>query len=373
MSAFSTTDCAPGQRVLRFIEEVSAGPDRAADGDLEAHFGELALDLFAWQFETNEPYRKLCIARKRSPDNTEHWTQIPAVPTGAFKEFDFSCLAADDRTTFFHTSGTSAQKSGRHAHNATSLELYRASLLPWFRRHFPVGSTRPHLLSLTPSSGLAPRSSLVHMLDVVRNEVCSLDSWFAGGVQDDGSWALEPDRVLSWLNRYAVLNQAVIVAGTAFNFVHLVDWMISRDVRVQLPPGSAVMETGGYKGRSRALPQAELHALISDRMGAPTELIVCEYGMCELSSQAYDQVAGTGMGLRLFRFPPWVRARVISSESAGEVPVGRAGLLQIVDLANAYSVIAIQTEDLVIRRDDGFEYVGRAEAAEPRGCSLMAL
>ena len=49
-----------------------------------------------------------------------------------------------------------------------------------------------------------------------------------------------------------------------------------------------MLETGGYKGRSRALPKAELHALITERLGVPPSHIVCEYGMSELSSQAYE-------------------------------------------------------------------------------------
>ena len=48
------------------------------------------------------------------------------------------------------------------------------------------------------------------------------------------------------------------------------------------------METGGYKNRSRSMPKAELHALITERLGVPAENIICEYGMSELSSQAYD-------------------------------------------------------------------------------------
>jgi hypothetical protein len=36
-----------------------------------------------------------------------------------------------------------------------------------------------------------------------------------------------------------------------------------------------------------------------------------------------------------------------------------------------FSVAAIQTEDLGVRRGDGFELAGRAQLAEPRGCSLM--
>jgi hypothetical protein len=48
-------------------------------------------------------------------------------------------------------------------------------------------------------------------------------------------------------------------------------------------------------------------------------------------------------------------------------------MIRVTDLANVWSVAAIQTEDLGIRREDGFELIGRAEKAEPRGCSLMAM
>ena len=57
----------------------------------------------------------------------------------------------------------------------------------------------------------------------------------------------------------------------------------------------------------------------------------------------------------------------------GEVEIGQAGLLQIVDLANVNSVLSLQTEDLATRHTDGFELLGRVELAESRGCSLMNL
>ena len=49
----------------------------------------------------------------------------------------------------------------------------------------------------------------------------------------------------------------------------------------------------------------------------------------------------------------------------------RPGLIRIWDLANLWSMVCIQTEDLGVRRSDGFELIGRAQLAEPRGCSLM--
>jgi hypothetical protein len=175
--------------------------------------------------------------------------------------------------------------------------------------------------------------------------------------------------------------------GTAFSFVHLLDFMVERNLRIGLPAGSCVMETGGYKNRSRSMPKAELHALITEHLGVPPDNIICEYGMSELSSQAYSlgapassrrfypgatkELAGETPALPGFHFPPWARAQIISPETGREVADGETGLIRVFDLANVFSVAAIQTEDLGVRRGDGFKLIGRAQMAEPRGCSLM--
>ena len=160
----------------------------------------------------------------------------------------------------------------------------------------------------------------------------------------------------------------------------IIDDLARRGRRFELPPGSRAMETGGYKGRSRSLQKAELHSLITHHLGIPSANIICEYGMSELSSQAYDSPVSDGWratsdaaGSRRMRFPTWCRVQIISPETGREVGEGETGLIRVFDLANVYSVIAIQTEDLGIRRGDGFELIGRAALAEPRGCSLMAV
>jgi hypothetical protein len=176
----------------------------------------------------------------------------------------------------------------------------------------------------------------------------------------------------------------LLILGTAFSFVHLLDHLAEQDLRFELPPGSCALETGGYKGRSRSMPKAALHALIAERLGIPGGQIVCEYGMSELSSQAYDSaIASSRLTLysprstlhasRSFHFPPWSRVQIVSPETGREVSEGGTGLIRVFDLANVYSVMAIQTEDLGIRRGKGFALAGRAVLAEPRGCSLMAV
>ena len=76
---------------------------------------------------------------------------------------------------------------------------------------------------------------------------------------------------------------------------------------------------------------------------------------------------------RHFYFPPWAQVQIISPESGREVGEGTTGLVRVFDLANVFSTMAIQTEDLGIRRGDDFELIGRTAFAEVRGCSLMTV
>jgi hypothetical protein len=228
------------------------------------------------------------------------------------------------------------------------------------------------LLALTPPPEQAPHSSLVHMLDVVLREHSpqAAESFF-GRAQPDGAWELEAARLASAIGAAQEADQPVLLLGTAFSFVHWLDELAEVGGRMPLPAGSRVMETGGYKGRSRELPRGELHAALADVLGLAAGDIVTEYGMSELSSQAYD-APDPRTGARHFRFPPWARALVVSPDSGREVADGERGRLRLFDLANVWSVLAVQTEDVAIRRGDGFELLGRAAAAEPRGCSLMS-
>jgi hypothetical protein len=349
-----------------------------------ADFEDLALQLFALQFEHNPAYRRLCEARGTRPDSVTSWTEVPAVPTSAFKELALTCLPAADRTAVFHSSGTTEQRPSRHFHNACSLSLYEASLLHWFEAQFPSPMAHGRLAILTPPPAQAPHSSLVHMFETIRRKLASTGSLYIGRVEEEGAWALETEAAVEVLRQASHTGQRMLMLGTAFSFVHLLDYLAEHDLRFALPAGSRALETGGYKGRSRSLPKRELHGLISQRLGIPLDHIVCEYGMSELSSQAYDSAIApsphtehatrnTQHATRPFRFPPWARVQIISPETGCEVAEGETGLIRVFDLANVYSVLAVQTEDLGVRCGAGFTLEGRAVAAEPRGCSLMAV
>ena len=303
-------------------------------------FDEMAIELFALQLEHNTAYRTLCGGRM-SPQS---WEEIPAAPVVAFKELEMTCIPAAERIKEFRSSGTTQQKPSRHFHSAESLRVYEASLRPPLREHFlREGMT---LTGLTPSPADAPHSSLVQMFGTVKPDFVGRADW---------SVDVEECRRLT-----SAATGLVGLMGTAFNFVHLMDAVGT----LKLPTGSRVLETGGYKGRAREVSRKELHEMIRSGLGVSD--IVMEYGMCELSSQAYAHEDG------IFQFPPWGRAQIVSPEDGREVKDGERGLLRVFDLANVWSTVAIQTEDIGIRRGHGFELVGRASGAEARGCSLMS-
>jgi hypothetical protein len=203
------------------------------------------------------------------------------------------------------------------------------------------------------------------MFETLRRQFGADDSFYGGQLDEEG-WNLDFEKITFSFEQAVAAKRPVALLGTAFSFVHLVDRLAEGKVRLRLQPGSWVMETGGYKGRSRVVAKTELRRLITKHLGVAGPQIFTEYGMSELSSQAYD--GGTG----IFRFPPWARTQIISPETGAVSAIGETGLLRIFDLANLYSVSALQTEDLAVRYEDGFELLGRATASEPRGCSLMA-
>ena len=345
----------------------------------DGEFNRLALRLFRLQFEHVPVYRRLCERRGLAPECVRQWSEIPAIPTAAFKEAELTSLEPSERHAVFHSSGTTQQKPGRHFHSQDSLPVYEASLLPWFRQHLLSDTAAASLrfISLTPGKQRAPHSSLAHMFDTVRRACFSRTSEadaFMGETDASGLWQVDFEKTEAALKSSAAAGQPVLLMGTAFSFVHLLDHFAAAAGAFPLPPGSRVLETGGYKGRSRILPKAELHRHLSKCFALPPAHLAVEYGMSELSSQAYDaQIPGPAdPASRAFRFPPWARAQILSPETGREAKPGEPGLIRVFDLANVRSVLAVQTEDLGLSLDGGFQLLGRAAQAEPRGCSLQA-
>jgi hypothetical protein len=259
----------------------------------------------------------------------------------------------------FETSGTTGGNPGRHSMETSA--LYDAALLAGFDRFVLADGARLRYLNLVPNPTERPQSSLGYMMARVSEE-CG-----------DGrsGWYLQGDTLLidafeSDASAAIAERQSVCIAATAFALVNLLDAMSEHGLRFTLPPASRVMETGGFKGRTKAVDRDELCARVREAFGIGDDAIVSEYGMTELTSQYYASATN-----RAFVGPPWLRARVVAPGRT-TLPLGEAGSLLHVDLANRASCIAVQTEDLGIMTANGLVLFGRDSEASLRGCSLDA-
>lgn len=353
------------QRVLALI---SRGVAQASSDE---EFDRLAREIFAFQYERCEVYRAYCDRRKQTPQSVTHWKEIPATPTSAFKDFALTCFPVEQAVAEFHTSGTTREQSGKHFLATT--ELYDAAIVPNFAAHLVPDGVRLPMMVLTPSPEEAPHSSLSHMMGMVIEKFGSDDSIY---YVEDGQLLVE--KLVRDLCEAQWAHQPVFLLGTAFAFVHLFDHCVKEKTSFEMAEGSRAMETGGFKGRSRELSKADLYALFGQVLGIPAVRVVNEYGMTELSTQFYDATLRGGQRTDSKAIPPWARVLVIDPNTGLEATGnGQQGLIRIFDLANLWSMMCVQTEDLGIARvnEPGrveFEVLGRAAGAEVRGCSLNA-
>jgi hypothetical protein len=162
----------------------------------------------------------------------------------------------------------------------------------------------------------------------------------------------------------------VLILGTALALLNALERLEGEPLAL-LPPGSRIMETGGFKGAGRDVTRVDLYGRLSEATGVPLERIVSEYGMTELLSQLYEPVLSEGPGaVGTHVPPPWLKVRALDPATLEELPGGDEGLLCFFDLANVGSICHVLTEDVGSVWKGRVRLAGRAGGAEPRGCSL---
>ena len=327
-------------------------------------FNDIALRIFRFQFEHNLPYRKYC-QRRIEHMAVDHWLQVPAVPTAAFKEAALVTGSHGDAQAVFKTSGTTQGQEKRGAHYVLDLELYEHSLLPAFQKFVLGDDPQLPIASLVPAWRPDSESSLSYMVTCVQDRLGTPANFL--GVHSSG---IVFEELNGWLLRHIDAGQPVCIVGTSLAFVHWFDQLQESGTVFVLPPGSRVMDTGGFKGSTRAITSGELRAQYDALLGIDARHVINEYGMTEMLSQFYDAHLDPKAEMSVKRGPAWVRSAIVDPETLEPLPAGQQGLLRHFDLANLFSVSAIQTEDLAVARGDGFELRGRIAGAAPRGCSI---
>lgn len=332
-------------------------------------FDALALDLARFQAARIPALARLARARGLDLTIAREAAQIPAVPCDVFRLARIAAHAPEHDALVFRTSGSTQGPGARGEHPLRRTDTYALGALAWGRRFLFPDHASLRTLVLAPPPAEQADSSLGFMLDLFAR---TLGGPFSFHIREG---ALDGDGVARAASEARASAEPVLVLATSFALVHLIEASAGRDLH--LPAGSRVMQTGGFKGRSREVAPDELRRELSALFAVPETHVVSEYGMTELSSQLYEGTLAAALGLLsgprrhgVYLAPPWVRVTAVDPVSLEALPAGEIGLGRIVDLANVDSAVAIQTADRVRVLDEGVELLGRAPGATPRGCSL---
>jgi hypothetical protein len=332
---------------LTASEQISAIKEKIFNIRSAEAFNEIALEIFRYQHEMNPIFHEYTGHLGINQDWIEKYEDIPFLPISFFKDHKIVSGNAEEEEIFY-SSGTSGMKPS--SHYVLDLALYKESFMKGFTSFYgDPGKYR--ILGLLPSYLERKGSSLVFMV----NEMIK-----SGGHKESGFFLSDFDQLSVVLKDLSLTAKKTLLIGVSFA---LVDFAESHGS--PLNENIIIMETGGMKGRREEITRQALHQKLCDALSIKE--IHSEYGMTELLTQAYSKGDGR------FRCPPWMKVIIRDIQDPFHfLPPGESGAINIIDLANIHSCAFIETQDIGRMHPDGsFEVLGRSDASDIRGCSLM--
>lgn len=320
--------------------------NRVFDIQTEEEFNNLCLEVFKFQYQNCEVYRRFSDSLGIQAETIKHFSQIPFLPVEFFKTHEILSVPKSNEAIIFTSSTTTSQSPSKHYVN--DITVYEESFLKGFELFY--GKPNDYcILALLPGYLERSGSSLVYMFD----RLIKLSADINGGF-----FLHNYDELIAVIKSLKNSGKKTILIGVTYALLDL------SELGIKLSDNFIVMETGGMKGKRREMIKEELHSFLKQKLGINT--IHSEYGMTELLSQAYSKGDG------IFECPPWMRILIRDTEDPlSLVGENKTGGINIIDLANWQSCSFIATKDLGRLSGNKFEVMGRFDNSDVRGCNLM--
>jgi len=359
---FDGNDCS--QSLAKGIAElIRQGPD----GD-PSLFDELALRVFAYQYDNNEPYRRFCSAAGVTPQTVSDFGDIPAYPTDAFKNEIVTSFPFPEAVQSNITSGTtSANQRGRIFRDKVGFELVlQANKVITEHFIFPDFSEgqRCRILIMAPSPKVAPSMGMAIGMEATRKHFGTPDSMFL--VSRTG---VDIRNLVGALQASEDTGVPVALIGATSAYVYFLRRCQKKGMRFQLPAGSRLSDGGGYRGRFGEVTRDQYYELVEEVLGVPAHHCVNVLGMAESATNyADDSLLNHYRSIDAPRHKPvpaWCRVQSICPNTGEVLPHGEVGLLRHYDLVNLPTVLGVQSDNLGYTDDrGGFEIIGRAKVVD---------
>lgn len=312
----------------------------------DADFNSVALEVFRFQYSNNALYRRFVDLLSVDVSKVKRWEDVPCLPIECFKTNKVVAFDTEP-IDYFQSSATTSMVTSKHYFFTG--EVYTRSFLNTFSL-FWGDPSQYCILALLPNYLHQTHSSLIFMVrELIKQTGCEYSGFYD---------AITP-QLVEYLKNPECLPKRLILFGVSYSLLDLVE---SYDFSL----GDAIVfETGGMKGRRKEMVREELHGILTKGLGVDS--IASEYGMTELFSQAYSKGSG------IYNCPPWMKIAIRDVNSPlNRIPKGRAGGIDVIDLANIYSCSFISTQDIGRMHNDGsFEVQGRFDYSDTRGCNLL--
>ncbi len=308
--------------------------------DSREQFERAALELFRFQGRECEPFARYLSLIGCDPDDVHSMADLRYMPIELFKTCDVYC-APRPAEKIFTSSSTTGSNPSRHL--MADLSIYERAFFEGFKTFY--GDVKEwSIYGLLPSYLERDGSSLIYMVDKLIQEA-------AGG----GFYLHDHEKLLSDM---ASDPHPKILLGVSYALWDLVEAYAPK------LKNTIIMETGGMKGHREEIGKTEFHKILCEGFGV--DKIHSEYGMAELTSQAYSS------GDNIFVTPPWMRVILREINDPFTLHSMGRGAINIIDLASLYSCAFIETQDIgQLFADGSFTVDGRVEQSEIRGCNLL--
>jgi hypothetical protein len=304
-------------------------------------------EAFQFQYNNNLVYHSFCEALRIEQAGGSIIEALPFLPISFFKTHRIESTEFTPET-LFESSGTSQTIQSKHY--VKSLALYEEAFTKGFVRQYGLAE-KYCFLGLLPSYLERSNSSLVYMVQkLMEKSNHPMNGFYLNNFRE----------LFEKLQLLEKRGQPTILMGVTFGLLDFAE-------QYQLPlKNTIIMETGGMKGRREEMTREQVHQQLKKSFSVHT--IHSEYGMTELLSQAYSK--GNG----IFQCPPWMKVLVRDEDDPLHISTKGKGALNIIDLANVYSISFIATDDVgEVFEDGSFRVLGRMDNSDIRGCSLLAL